>query len=130
MQSLHRRQLEIVKFARSHTPVTRPVLSDALGLSLPTVSVAVRELLEAEVFVEDGYLKSSGGRRARVLTLNPDFLHSLGLSVSMSGVRGVIADLSGGVVAEGYSEWGVAPTREIVLETLFRTGGLDQRELR
>lgn len=120
MQSLHRRQLEIVKFARSNTPVTRPVLSDALGLSLPTVSVAVRELLEAEVFVEDGYLKSSGGRRARVLTLNPDFLHSLGLSVSMSGVRGVIADLSGGVVAEGYSEWGVAPTREIVLETLFR----------
>lgn len=120
MQNLQRRQHEIVEFTRSNTPVTRPVLADALGLSLPTVSVAVRELLDAEVLVEDGYLKSSGGRRARVLTLNPDFLHSLGLSVSMSGVRGVIADLSGRVIAQRHSEWGGTPTRQIVLETLFR----------
>jgi len=123
MQDLQKRHFEIMEFARSHTAVTRPVLADRLGVSLPTVSVAVRELLDAEVLVEDGYLKSSGGRRARVLRLNPDFLHSLGLSVSVSGVRGVLADLSGRIIEERYSEWEAGATRDAVLETLFAVTG-------
>ncbi len=123
MEKVSRRHCEIIEYTRSHKPVTRPLLAERLSASLPTISVAVRELLESEILVEDGYLKSSGGRRASLLELNPDFLHSLGLSVGMSGVRGVIADLSGRVIKERSLYFEVAPTRQDVLDALVGMTG-------
>lgn len=99
--------------------VTRPVLAERLGLSLPTVSVAVRELLRVGILSRNGYLESSGGRRAAVLTMNPGFLRSVGLSVSMSGVRGVIADLSGTVLKEERFDWEGELSREIIMAALY-----------
>ncbi|MCD6404927.1 MAG: ROK family protein [Planctomycetes bacterium] len=119
MFSLLPRQYEIVEFTRRAAHVTRPLLARRLSLSLPTVSVAVRGLVDAGILSEDGYVESSGGRRARILTMNPGFVRSVGLSVNMSGVCGIVADLGGAPLAQERFEWGTEASRDTILSSLY-----------
>jgi len=116
MAKIQNRQHDILEFTRSHPAATRPRLAEHLGLSLPTVSLAVRRLLESGILVEDGRLESSGGRRAAVLKVDPHWLTSIGLSVSMSGVYGVVANLGGEVLSSEQAEWRGRLSRDNILE--------------
>lgn len=118
MQKLHAKDYEVVEFTRCNREVTRPALAANLGLSLPTVSVLVRRLLDAGFLAEDGYLKSSGGRRARVLTVNPELATAVGVSVSMWGVRSVLANIVGTTLAEAEEQWIGPLSREKVLKSI------------
>ncbi len=119
MAHLQGHQYEVLEFTRCHSDVTRPLLADSLRLSLPTVSVVVRELLDAGILAEDGYLKSSGGRRASVLKVNGDFATAIGVAVSMVGVRAVLANAAGEVLGETRREWTGPLSRDSVLEGIF-----------
>lgn len=119
MLSLKGPQYDIVSFARGRKDVTRPILAGELALSLPTVSLAVRPLIDSDVLLRDGFLESSGGRRAEVLRINPDFLDAIGLWVSMSGIIGVVADLGGNIVSEKRLNWDDDPSKDDILDGLF-----------
>lgn len=116
-------QFDIVTFARRHKEVTRPILAQRLGLSLPTVSLSVRALIKERILLRDGYLDSSGGRRAEILRVNPDFMEGIGLRVSMSGVTGVVADLGGNVIHRTRHNWPGPLSKSAILEALFDTTG-------
>lgn len=47
-------------------------LSEILGKSIPVITKAVNQLIKSGYVAETGYAPSTGGRRPRIYTLNPD----------------------------------------------------------
>jgi len=66
-------------------------------LSFPAVTNLTKELIRERIVIESGFCAPEGGRRAAYLVLNPEFIHSVGIEISGSGLHTVIADFSGGV---------------------------------
>jgi predicted NBD/HSP70 family sugar kinase len=91
-------------------------LAHALDLSLPTITTVVKHLLDDGIVVEADYKQSTGGRRAALLQLNPDFAHTLGLEVSYSYLRAARVNLIGEVVDREEAPPRPAAAREPQLE--------------
>ena len=94
----HQYQRRILKLLRSEREASRPTLARALDLSLPTITNIVKQLLESGIVVEADYKQSTGGRRAALLQLDPNFAHALGLEVSHSRVHAARVSLTGEIV--------------------------------
>jgi DNA-binding Lrp family transcriptional regulator len=94
----HLYQRRILKLLRSEGEASRPTLARNLGLSLPTITNIVKQLLEHGIVMEADYKQSTGGRRAALLRLDPDYVHALGLEVSYSYLRGARVNLIGEIV--------------------------------
>lgn len=85
--------------ARELGDVSRPQIARRLGLSLPTVTNLVQQLLEDGILTESGFSQSQGGRRARLLRLNSAHIRAVGVECSLLGTEAVLVDLSGKVLA-------------------------------
>ena len=76
-------------------PLTKMDVMQRLNMSLPTVIQDIRELLSQDLIRESGYLPSSGGRKAVMLSCNPSAKYSIGLDVTKEHISIVIVDLTG-----------------------------------
>ncbi len=85
-------------FTSPSTTITR--ISDAVGVSRPTVTRAVAELCEAEYITEDGISTPDLGRPARRLTRGPGAQLVLGIDISPTGTRLRLITLTGHLVGK------------------------------
>lgn len=76
-------------------PSTRPTLSAALGLSKPTISVAVRELEALGLVAHVDTAQGVTGRSSAVYGLGPQAGYVLGMDVGNTKVKVVAASLDG-----------------------------------
>ncbi len=76
---------------------TRAALATVTGLTKPTVSSIVGELIGDGLVVEEGLGRSSGsgGKRPTLLAFNPRARHIIGVVVGTRQVSAVLADLAG-----------------------------------
>jgi predicted NBD/HSP70 family sugar kinase len=77
---------------------TRAELSSATGLSVPTVSTIVSELIAAGVATPAGTANGTGGRPARRVRFAPNARHVLAVDLSGERARACRVDLRGEVV--------------------------------
>jgi len=89
----------IIQLTRTEGQVARPLLARSLGISLPTITNLVKNLIADGILIEDGFGESRGGRRAALLKLNPEYAYAIGVEISLSGVNAVLMDLSGEIIA-------------------------------
>lgn len=75
--------------------LSRGDISRILNLKPPTVSALVNDLITAKRVVEAHYAESSGGRRARLLEIIPDWGWLVGLEFSSMGITSAAADMKG-----------------------------------
>lgn len=76
----------------ARTPVSKPQISEALDLSLPTVYKNITELLD-EGYIRNGEMqKSTGGRPPVAYETNNDFGFSIGVAVSENHIRLLASD--------------------------------------
>jgi predicted NBD/HSP70 family sugar kinase len=68
-------------------------LSEILDKSLPSTSKAITELIEDGLVVEDGYARSSGGRRPQVYSIKADALYILTVAMDQFSTRIQLMDL-------------------------------------
>ncbi len=68
-------------------------LSEILDKSLPSISKAVNELIEDGLVIEDGYARSSGGRRPLVYSIKADALYILTVAMDQFSTRIQLIDL-------------------------------------
>ncbi|MEW8978345.1 MAG: ROK family transcriptional regulator [Symbiobacterium sp.] len=88
----------VLRLVRSAGSISRADLAEQTGLTRPTVSAVVAELL-AEGWVEEiGTGESSGGRPPILLRFNPRARWVIGAELGAGHVRAVLADLNGTVV--------------------------------
>lgn len=90
---------EIFSTIRSRGPLSRAELSRVTGISKPTVSSVVRELIEARLVLEQGQAASEGGRPPTLVGLNGKAGYVMGVDVGGTTARAVLADLEGSVLA-------------------------------
>ncbi len=81
-------------------PMTKQQLADALGLSLPTISIILKDLREKGLVGTGEKQESSGGRPASKLTLLPDARFSVGIGISGETVRLALVNLGPKIVAQ------------------------------
>lgn len=89
----------ILQAIRTGGPLSRAEVADRTGLTRPTVSSLVAELIEEGWVEEIGHGVSSGGRRPILLRFNPAARLAIGAELSAGHVRAVLCDLEGRVLA-------------------------------
>jgi predicted NBD/HSP70 family sugar kinase len=89
----------VLERIRTAHPVSRTEIARRAGLSKPTVSLALRTLLDAGLVREAG--TASGGRGRNAVLYEPEHAaaFAIGLDVRPDGARGALADLGGTVLA-------------------------------
>ncbi len=79
--------------------VSRADIARHTGLTRPTVSTIVSDLLESELVVETGQGPSAGGKRPTLLSVNSDARHLLALDLSGDEFRALALNLNGEIEA-------------------------------
>ncbi len=76
---------------------TRAALAAVTGLTKPTISNLVGELIDEGLVVEEGLGRASGsgGKRPTLLAFNPRARHLIGVALSGERVSAVLTDLAG-----------------------------------
>ncbi|WIN00540.1 ROK family protein [Actinoplanes oblitus] len=88
----------VVDVIRSAVTISRGELVDLTGLTQPSISNIVRELIADGIIHEIGSLDSAHGRRRRLVAINPASRFGVGFHVGPETVTCVAVDLTGGVV--------------------------------
>lgn len=109
-ESLIRRSIQgLENFTK--TSVTRDT-----GLSFPTVSRIIDEMMESGELLLVGMDASTGGRHAQAYTINPDYAYVLALYVRISAVKVLVVNAVGEVAEE--SEVPLKKLDKTLVETL------------
>jgi glucokinase-like ROK family protein len=91
-------QLIVLKRVRDRGPISRVDLQQSTKLSWGTITSSIKELLERQILVEIGSVKTGIGRRPVELDLNTEENRVLGLHLGGIQVRSVLVDVRGGVI--------------------------------
>jgi predicted NBD/HSP70 family sugar kinase len=90
----------VLDLIRERTTVSRVELAEATGLTQATMTHAVRKLIALGFVHEVGTARSTRGTPRRLLELQPDARHMVGLQFDRYTALGVVVDLAGRVVAQ------------------------------
>lgn len=89
---------QIFRFVCGHDKVSNPDISYALKLSLPTVTQNTKELIEKGLIEEVGELESTGGRRAKALSVKKDACFAIGLDITKNHIGLLLTNLTGEIL--------------------------------
>ncbi len=78
--------------------LSRKEVGDRLQLSLPTVTQNIAELMEEGLIKETGFIGNTGGRRAKVYSVDKNARCAIGLDITRHHVTAVAVDLAGCVM--------------------------------
>ncbi|WUJ70571.1 ROK family transcriptional regulator [Kribbella soli] len=89
----------VLRRLATHGPATRPQLARALGLSRPTMSAVMPELMNLELVSSGGSSRGATGRSAVLYSLAAGAGHVLGVEVGATRARVVAHSLDGEQIA-------------------------------
>lgn len=106
----------ILDYLRKNGPKSRADIKRALGLSFPTVSTNVVDLIESRMIIEMGNSDNAIGRKATLLEFNSNLGYVLGVDIGRTNIHMMVCDLSGGIIYTASSEKVTQQTVEAFLE--------------
>jgi predicted NBD/HSP70 family sugar kinase len=80
--------------------LTKGDIAQKTGLSIPTVTTVLNELLEIGLVENCGVMKSDGGRRPQLVELAPHARYAVGIGISRHHINMVLLNLEGHEVAK------------------------------
>lgn len=89
---------DILKACIKHTHCSIADLSKTLGISVPTVTKLVSELISDGYLQDEGKIGTSGGRRPSIYGLNPDAGYFLGIDVARQHFHIAVSDFKGEII--------------------------------
>ena len=95
-------RIKIIKFVLDRHFVSRQEIASCLGFSMPTVFSYVTELLEMDILSETGEFGSTGGRKAKVLSVSTGNKYVIGMDITKRHLRLILMDFNGDPVNENY----------------------------
>lgn len=85
-------KIRIAKFISSKGSTSKAEISSALKLSMPTTLQNVKELIEAGLVVEEGEYESTGGRKAKALSIVEDASYAVGVDITNNHITMVMVN--------------------------------------
>jgi predicted transcriptional regulator len=86
-------KFQIINYIINHKATSKVELSRNLNLSMPTVLSNVNELLASGIAVEMGEYESTGGRKAKMISINPAYRYAVGIRITAKHVEFVLVNL-------------------------------------
>lgn len=93
-------KIKIFRYICQHPEATKQSLTYHLNMSMPTVLQNIKELAEAGLVEEQGTLASTGGRRAKTISVVRNARYALGADITANHISLVLLDLSGSITAQ------------------------------
>ena len=90
---------EIVRYIFKCKNASKTELTKVLEISMPTVLQSTKELLEQGILQEAGEYESTGGRRAKSLTINGNKAYAAGMDITGNHVSFVLINLKGEIIS-------------------------------
>lgn len=88
-------------------------LSKYIGISIPSVTKLIGELVDDGFVVDKGKIATEGGRRPNIYGLSGESMYFLGVYVGFDGVSMVLTDLHSDIaVAESHADFFIENTQE------------------
>ena len=112
----------VLSLITSKKALSRPDLERVSGLSRATISQRLDTLLSIGLVDETSERQASGGRPARILTLNRTFAIALAADIGESFIRVAVTDLAPGIVAEEVVRMDVSSGPVPILKEIARLG--------
>ena len=97
MENNHK-HLKALSLIAHNGPVSRIQIGQHLSILPPTVTKIVNDLIQKDLVSENGYEKSTGGRKAALLDLKDNSHILCGIQISQSSVKIVFMDLKANVL--------------------------------
>lgn len=98
MRKSYLAKTKIIEYMLHIGQISKVQLAKDLNLSMPTVISNVNDLLEKGIIIEVGEGQSTGGRKAKLLSLRNDYCFAAGVNITANHISKVIIDLSGKVI--------------------------------
>lgn len=108
----------ILKKIQERDGISREQLAHELKLSPPAVSKNVSSLLSAKIIYEHGTTGTSIGRKPINLYYNYNIMNVIGVEMMPQGIRGVLADFQGNILADCSAPSDVRISSRKTLENL------------
>lgn len=86
---------DVFRYICRNGMVSNPDISYALKLSLPTATQITKELIERGLVEERGEMESTGGRRAKALSVSEAAGKAVGLDITKNHISLVLTELTG-----------------------------------
>lgn len=91
-------KIRIARHILHRKQISRPELASELRISMPTVLQNVKELMEDGIVEEVGEYESTGGRKAKALSVVSDIKYAAGIDITANHVSYVVINLKGDTV--------------------------------
>ena len=113
-----KRSIDILEMLRRFGPITRPEISQRLGVNIVTVSNYIEEFIKNKLVLERQLDISEGGRRPVLLDINPGAAFAVGVGLNLMNMVGLLVDIKGNIVLKTQMKRPETSAKEIV-EHLF-----------
>ncbi|MFB7638931.1 ROK family protein [Peribacillus butanolivorans] len=90
----------VINIIKEQSPISRAEIAQKTGLNKGTVSSLVAELIEDHLVTESGPGVSSGGRRPVLLLFNQVAGYSIGITLEVNYILGILTDFQGNIIIE------------------------------
>lgn len=125
----------ILDFMLNQGSTTKTDLAKQLNISMPTVLSNINELMEKNLIVEIGEMESTGGRKARRISLNENYYYAVGVNITAHHIGMVLINLGGTIVRQQRLRFDFRPDvsycRELAekIEDFYKEEGVDDKIL-
>ena len=131
-------KMKIIQLIRQYKEISRSDLGKITGLTAPSVTRIVDELIEHDHLANyTGIGNSSGGRPPMIVKFNSDNNYIIGIDLGATNIRGVLTDLDGGFLSEiqspteiykGFDH--IIKNTVAIIEKLQNRRGIDKNKIR
>lgn len=98
MEVKKRNRNRVFRYICGHGTVSNPDISYVTQMSLPTVTQITKELVGQGLVEESGEFRSTGGRRAKALSVAANAKQAVGLDITKNHVSMLLSNLTGEIL--------------------------------
>lgn len=95
VQTKRKNKIKIVHYIYRRGHASKVDIANDLGLSMPTVLQNIKELSDAGIVEEVGNYQSTGGRKAKALSIVPNICYAVGVDITANHLGLVMIDAKG-----------------------------------
>ena len=94
-------KIRVLNIIREHDQISRADISKISGISAPTITRIVNNLIENEHLVNEvGAGESSGGRKPTLVEFSANKNYVIGVDIGKTHIDGILSDLNANIVSE------------------------------
>lgn len=98
-ETVRNNKIRIAKFISVSGSTSKADIAAGVGISMPTTLQYVKELTDAGIVTEEGEYESTGGRRAKALSIKRNAGYAVGVDITNNHINFVIIDARKDILA-------------------------------